>query len=492
MPKCVIDGKEVEFTPGQNMIEVAAKAGIEIPYFCYHPGLSVVAQCRMCTVEIEKMPKLQTACSTAVAEGMVIKTKSEKVIKNQKSVMEFLLINHPLDCPICDKSGECDLQDFSFKYGDANSRYTEERRTYMDLDMGPVIKKSMNRCIHCTRCIRFGEEIAHIHEMVATRRGNNTEITTIDGRPLETDYAGNYADICPTGSLTLKDFRFKKRVWYLKKTPTVCEGCSKGCNMEVHQDNNVIARCLPRVNMEVNRHWLCDEGRFNYHYVGDKKRVKEPAIVGHANPTASSSPSINPIAAVNKTDWGSAIDAAKTVLAGKKVTVLIGSDLTQEEAKLLQDFVPATFSGASMFHFGTPGIKSVADDASADNILKRKSKTSNLNGMEKLGLKGFDTMPAGTEAVLVVRGGRAVLPDFKGLPAIGVGVFNESAAVKFRAILPGTAFAEKDGTILNHDNREQRLKRAVLPPGQSKALTEILMMWKNRKADNKSGATGAA
>lgn len=474
MPKCVIDGKEVEFTPGENMIAVAQKAGIEIPYFCYHPGLAVVAQCRMCAVEVEKMPKLQTACSTPVADGMVIKTKSERVLRNQKSVMEFLLINHPLDCPICDKAGECDLQDFSFKYGDANSRYTEERRTYMDLDMGPVIKKSMNRCIHCTRCIRFGEEIAHIHEMVATRRGNNTEITTIDGRPLETDYAGNYADICPTGSLTLKDFRFKKRVWYLKKTPTTCEGCSKGCNMEIHQDNNAIARCLPRVNMEINRHWLCDEGRFNFHYVGDKKRVKEPSVASAQT--------------IAKTDWGSAIDAAKSTLAGKRVAVLVGSDLTQEEAKLLQDFVSANLSGAQMFHFGTPGIKSVADDAPADNILKRKSKTSNLNGMEKLGLKGFDSMPAGTDAVLVIRGGRAVLPDLKGLPAIGVGVFNETAAAKFKAILPGTAFAEKDGTILNYQNREQKLKRAVLPPGQSKALSEILMMWKNRK----SSATGAA
>src|SRR5271168_2156929 len=191
MPKCVIDGREIEFATGRNLIEVARTAGIEIPYFCYHPGLSVVAQCRMCTVEIEKMPKLQTACSTNATDGMVVKTRSARAMQNQKSVMEFLLINHPLDCPICDKSGECDLQDQSYGYGDSYSRYTEERRTYLDLDMGPVIKKNMNRCIHCTRCIRFGAEVANIREMVAVERGNNTEITTIDGRPLETDYAGN-------------------------------------------------------------------------------------------------------------------------------------------------------------------------------------------------------------------------------------------------------------------------------------------------------------
>ena len=305
MPKCIIDGREIEFAPGQNLIEVAKKAGINIPFFCYHPGLTVVAQCRMCTVEVEKMGKLQTACSTAATEGMVVKTKSERALQNQKSVMEFLLINHPLDCPICDKSGECDLQDNSFDYGDANSRYTEERRTYLDLDMGPVIKKNMNRCIHCTRCIRFGEEVAGIHEMVAVQRGNNTEITTIDGRPLETDYAGNYSDICPTGSLTLKDFRFKKRAWYLKKTATVCEGCSRGCNMEIQQEGNKIYRCIPRENMEINQYWLCDEGRFNFHYVHNAARIVEPGPArGRAAATA--------------TEWTRAIDAAKAALKGKQ------------------------------------------------------------------------------------------------------------------------------------------------------------------------------
>ncbi|NDD92883.1 NADH-quinone oxidoreductase subunit G, partial [bacterium] len=276
MPKCIIDGREVEFSPGQNLIDVAKSAGIEIPFFCYHPGLSVVAQCRMCAVEIEKFPKLQTACSTVATEGMVVKTQSEKVKQNQKSVMEFLLINHPLDCPICDKSGECDLQDQSYGYGSAYMRTTEERRSYVDLDMGPVIQKNMNRCIHCTRCIRFGDEVAGIREMVAIQRGNNTEITTIDGKQLQTEYAGNYADICPTGSLTLKDFRFKKRAWFLKKTPTICEGCSRGCSLELQHEANVIYRCIARENKEVNKHWICDEGRFNYRYLQDPSRIVDP------------------------------------------------------------------------------------------------------------------------------------------------------------------------------------------------------------------------
>lgn len=476
MPKCTIDGREVEFAQGENLIEVARKVGIEIPYFCYHPGLSIVAQCRMCAVEIEKMPKLQTACSTAAADGMIVKTNSDKTKVNQKSIMEFLLINHPLDCPICDKAGECDLQDNSFKYGDAYMRTSEERRTYLDLDMGPVIKKNMNRCIHCTRCIRFGAEVAGIREMVAVQRGNNTEITTIDGRPLETDYAGNYADICPTGSLTLKDFRFKKRAWMLKKTATVCEGCARGCNMEIHQDNNVIERCVPRTNMEINKYWLCDEGRFNFHYTMDSSRVVAPKV---SQGTAT---------------WNEAVASAKTALAGKKVVVLVGSDMTLEEAKLIQDFAPKAFPGSQLFHFGTPGITSAAQDAPADKLLKRKSKTSNLHGLESLGIRGTDSIPSGVDAVLVIRGGRATLPTglSGSVAVVGIGVFLAEEANGFRAILPSTSFAEKDGTIVNFEGRKQRLRRAIHPVGQSKQISEILMMWMHSGArPTQSGSLGA-
>ncbi|MGE0616610.1 MAG: 2Fe-2S iron-sulfur cluster-binding protein [Bacteriovoracia bacterium] len=465
MPKCLIDGKEAEFKPGENLVDIAKRVGIEIPIFCYHPGLSVVAQCRMCTVEVEKMAKLQTACSTAATEGMIVHTQSEKVKKNRASVMEFLLINHPLDCPICDKSGECDLQDSSYSHGNAYMRYTEERRTYLDLDMGPVIKKNMNRCIHCTRCIRFGDEVAGVREMVALQRGNNTEITTLDGRPLETDYAGNYSDICPTGSLTLKDFRFHKRAWMLKKTPTVCEGCSRGCNMEIQQDANVMYRCVPRTNMEVNKYWMCDEGRFNYNYVHDQDRVIEPAVAGSG--------------ALSMTDWDAALTSAKTALKGKKVAVLAGSDLTQEELQMLQAFAQSNLGGAEVFHFGTAGVATTQDDAPADKILKRKSKTSNLNGAEKLGLKPFTQLPAGTTGVFLVRGGRAELPKLGNVPTVGVGVFMKDEAASFASVLPGATFAEKDGTIFNFENREQKLKRAILPPRSCKALSEILMVWKN-------------
>lgn len=472
MPKCTIDGKEVEFKPGENLITVAKRAGVDIPVFCYHPGLTVVAQCRMCYVEVEKMPKLQTACSTMAAEGMVVKTQSDPVVKGRVGTMEFLLLNHPLDCPICDKAGECDLQDNSFNYGSANMRHSEERRTYVDVDMGPVIEKNMNRCIHCTRCIRFGEEVAGIHEMVAIKRGNNIDITTIDGQPLKTEYAGNYADICPTGSLTLRDFRFRKRAWMLKKTPTICEGCSKGCNMEIQHEGNIIYRCVPRENLEINKYWMCDEGRMNYHYTQDTNRILSPR---HGKTTVS---------------WDDAIRGLKDQIDGKKPTFIVGTDLTQEELSTVMQFVSAYHAGSGIYHFGTEGINSTSQDGPQDKILKMKSKTSNLNGAEKLGIKSIDEMKSNSDLFIVIRGGRAdlksVLSHTKNKKMIGLGVFMENEAEVFTSVLPGPAFTEKDGTVVNHQGVEQKFKRAILPKNSVKTISEILMLTANTK--NKAGA----
>jgi len=460
MPTCIIDGKEIEFKAGENLVEVAKRAGIEIPVFCYHPGLSVVAQCRMCAIEIEKTPKLQTACSTEAKAGMVVFTKSEKVKKNQNAIMEFLLLNHPLDCPICDKSGECDLQDQSFKFGSSYMRTTEDRRTYLDLDMGPVIKKNMNRCIHCTRCIRFGDQIAGIREMVALKRGNWTEITTLSGGPLETEYAGNYSDICPTGSLTLKDFRFNKRSWMLKRTASVCEGCSRGCNIEIQEEGNTIYRCVARENLEINKYWICDEGRFNYQYLQREDRVRSPRLKDS-----------------KETSWDLAMTQSKGLTLNKKVAVLIGTDLTIEEMSAIREFSQKTFPKAEIYHFGTPGVNTAKEDDDADSILKRKSKTSNLHGAERLGLTPFKGISSGTQCTIVFRGGRAVLPNLSGVDLIGVGVFFEPEAEAFAVLLPGPAFAEKEGSIVNFQGIDQKLVRAINPPRTSKTVAEVLMLW---------------
>ncbi len=461
MPKCTIDGKEFEFKQGETVIQVADRNGVMIPRYCYHPALTVVAQCRMCAVEIEKMPKMQTACSTPAADGMVISTKSEKVKQTQASVMEFLLINHPLDCPICDKSGECDLQNYSFDYGTADSRYEEQRRTYLDLDMGPVIKKNMNRCIHCTRCIRFCDEVGGFREMIALKRGNFTEITTMHGKPLETDYAGNLADICPTGSLTLKDFRFRKRVWYLKKTKSVCEGCSQGCNIELHSENDIIYRTLPRENMEINKYWICDEGRFNYQYVHHESRIIEPTIKAEAS------------------DWSDALEKAKTGVKGKTL-VLVSTDHTLEEMKSIMAFAQQKIGSVAVFHYGTPDVKTVAQDKAEDKILRRTSKTSNLHGAEKLGLKPWEEI--GTyDAAIIFRGGRAIpllkpKKNVKGA-VVGVGVYNSEFITEYDVVLPSLSFVEKSGTVVNFQGKEQKLEKAIEPVGSSKAIDEIFEMW---------------
>lgn len=465
MPKCTIDGKEVEFTAGENLIKVAKKAGVEIPVFCYHPGLSVVAQCRMCLVEVEKMPKLQTACSTNATEGMIVRTQAEAAVKARAGTMEFLLLNHPLDCPICDKAGECDLQDNSFMHGNPNMRHSEERRTYVDVDMGPVIQKNMNRCIHCTRCIRFGDEIAGIHEMVAIQRSNNIDITTIDGKQLKTEYAGNYSDICPTGSLTLKDFRFRKRAWMLKRTNTICEGCSKGCNMELQHEGNTVYRCVPRENLEINKYWMCDEGRFNYHYTQDDQRIAE----------------IKGASKYGQQTWADAIASLQKSIEVAKVDVLVGTDLTNEELSIIKEFATNYLKGASIHHFGTPGINSTADDGPLDTILKMKSKTSNLNGAEKLGIAPLKGPMLIGDTVIVFRGGRAKLPKIQAKNLIGIGVFLAPEAVAFQEILPSLSFTEKNGTIINHQGKEQKIVRAILPTGQCKAISEIIMLVMNTK-----------
>jgi len=465
MPKCIIDGKEVEFKPGETIIQVADREGVEIPRFCYHPALSVVAQCRMCAVEVEKMPKLQTACSTPAAEGMVVHTKSDKAKKMQSSVMEFLLINHPLDCPVCDEAGECTLQDYSFSYGDADNRYEEERRTYIDLDMGPVIKKNMNRCIHCTRCIRFCDEVGGSREMVALKRGNWTEITTVDGKPLETDYAGNLADICPTGSLTLKDFRFRKRSWFLKKTASVCEGCAQGCNLEVQQDNDKVYRLVPRENQEINKFWLCDEGRFNFHYIHDDARMTEPMVRKDGTLALS--------------DWDSAVAEAKTKLKGK-VLVLVGSDLTLEEMRAVQSFAQANLKDHALFHYGTPGHTKASDDKSEDNILRRTSKTSNLHGAEKLGFKGWEASGK-YDSAIIFRGGRAMAYDDlrKNVSGavVGVGVFSQDMASNYDVVLPGLSYVEKTGTVVNWQGKEQKIQKAIEPVGESRSVADVFALW---------------
>ena len=259
------DGKAIEVPKNLNLIDAAKLAGIDIPHFCFHPRLSVVGQCRMCLVEIEGIPKIQAACTTPLREGLAVKTTTDKVKTSRAATMEFLLINHPLDCPICDQAGECTLQDNSFGYGEQLSRYDEAKRQYPTFDrtmIGPHVVADMTRCIQCTRCIRFCQEIAGTSELTFLDRGGRTLVWTHDGKPLANDWSGCAADVCPVGALTTREFRFRSRVWYLQKTKSVCPGCNVGCNISIESKDDVVYRFLPRLNPEVNDYWLCDHGRF--------------------------------------------------------------------------------------------------------------------------------------------------------------------------------------------------------------------------------------
>lgn len=280
MIKIVIDGKEFEVDPKLTIIQAASQNGIEIPHFCWHPKLSVSGNCRMCLVEIEKMPKLVISCATQVAEGMMIKTKSEKVVKARNAVMEFLLINHPLDCPICDEAGECKLQDYTYKYSVGSSRF-KENKTHKPkrVELGPNVTLDVERCIMCSRCIRFTEEIAHQKVLTFTERGSHIVLTTFPGTKLDNPYSMNVVDICPVGALTNRDFRFKARVWEMSSTESICIGCARGCNTNIWIRNNEILRLTPRENEEVNSTWMCDEGRVNsFKFVSSENRINGPMI----------------------------------------------------------------------------------------------------------------------------------------------------------------------------------------------------------------------
>src|SRR4051812_6765074 len=269
MPKLTIDGVEVEVPAGTTIIQAADKLGINIPRYCYHPALPVAGNCRICMVEVEKQPKLQIACYTPVAEGMVVKTNSPKVLEVRKTVLEFLLVNHPVDCPVCDQAGECKLQDYYMEHGQYNSRLVDVKvkKEKKAFSIGPTIMLDQERCILCTRCVRFADNITKTHEFGVFDRGDHSELDVY--KPLENKYSGNVADICPVGALTDKDFRFKCRVWYLEKTKSVCPSCSMGCNVTVEWDKARphaqktarVMRLKPRLNPEVNDYWMCDNGR---------------------------------------------------------------------------------------------------------------------------------------------------------------------------------------------------------------------------------------
>ncbi len=274
-----LDGKKVEVVEGSMVMHAADKAGTYIPHFCYHKKLSIAANCRMCLVDVEKAPKAMPACATPVTQGMIVRTKSDKAIKAQQSVMEFLLINHPLDCPICDQGGECQLQDLAVGYGGSSSRYDEEKRVVFHKDVGPLISmEEMSRCIHCTRCVRFGQEVAGVMELGMSHRGEHAEIETFLGDTVDSELSGNMIDICPVGALTSKPFRYSARTWELSRRKSVSPHDSTGANLIVQVKNNKVLRVVPFENEEVNECWIADRDRFSYEALNGPDRLTNPML----------------------------------------------------------------------------------------------------------------------------------------------------------------------------------------------------------------------
>jgi NADH-quinone oxidoreductase subunit G len=470
MPKCIIDGKEVEVAPGTTVIQAAAQLGVEIPHFCYHPDLPIDGNCRMCMVEIEKMPKLQIACNTTVSEGMVVSTNSPKAVQTQRSTLEFLLVNHPIDCPVCDQAGECYLQDNYMSHGLYGSRVALEEKVHKRkvVDLGPIMLDA-ERCVLCSRCLRFEATVTGTNSFQFEQRGDHTQICTFENQPIEHNYAGNLADVCPVGALLSHDFRFKMRVWFLESTDSVCGGCSTGCNLRVDHRDGVIQRFIPRRNVEVNKSWICDEGRNSYKEVELTSRVTGPRVRGTSG-------------------WqGVPLDAALDTVAetlkqaGGSAAILASPQATNEDLFALRALADVTKAHLD-FRVGDPQDKLHVRE---DNVLLRADRNPNTQGCLDLGMgrDGVDAIikdcESGVVKVLLLQGPELLrhapaAAAIRKVPFVVVMATHESPELDAaHVVLPAAMWPEVEGTFTNYQRRVQRLRRAIAPPGDAQGRWEL-------------------
>lgn len=369
MPKCTINGKEIEVKDGTSIIQAMADNGQKIAHYCWHPGLSVAGVCRLCAVEIEGNPRLQIACNTTVTEGMKVNNTSDKVKDAVKWGLDFHLINHPLDCPVCDQAGECGLQDQYMEYGNYDSEMAEKKvKKHKVVDLGERVVLDSERCILCSRCVRFTDEVTGTRELGIFNRGDRSEIGTFEERPLNNKYSVNVVDLCPVGALTSKDFRFKQRVWYLKDGETICTGCSTGCNVKMYFNNEGVFRVKPRYNKEVNGYWMCDEGRDVYKFLNKEFRQlkgQKKTATGWEEMTAGAA----------------AKDAGKS-LAGQLANaslVVTGQPTTEELESLVSTFT-SKLNSKKVYHWKSNAAQ--ANDF--DGLLIRGDKNPNTKGAEQV------------------------------------------------------------------------------------------------------------
>lgn len=493
---CTIDGHTISVPAGTNVIEAAKQLQVEVPHYCYHRNLSVAGNCRMCLVkvgmpkrapdgsfvktadgkpEIGFMPKLQIGCATPVTEGMVIETRSSDVQAARKGVMEFLLINHPLDCPICDQAGECRLQEFAVDHGAGQSRFVELKvHKPKRVSLGDKIMLDNERCIMCSRCERFMREVAQQDCLGFTQRGSHVELTCYPGNEPKTNYDLNLVDICPVGALTSKDYRFRMRTWFMKETRSVCPGCSRGCNTSISTRDREVYRLNPRDNDAVNKSWMCDIGRLGYHELNSQNRVQSPALRARKGE------------ALSQATWPAAINTTAEILknAAKQpdsVAVLASASASTEDLFLLSSLVNS---------LKLTQVDCVAHPTEGDTILRTNDATANAKGANLVGLiKGNigDRVPGIVQGVksgkiktLVVSGENIAelglspqdLNQLDHLIVLSATTHatTESASV----VLPIATYAERPGTFINVQGRMQRFAAAFPPPADAQPEYNVL------------------
>jgi NADH-quinone oxidoreductase subunit G len=479
VPKLTIDGREVEVATGTNLIEAARHLGIEIPHYCYHPGLSIAGQCRLCVVDIEKNPRPQISCNMAATEGMVVHTQTERVLETRKSIMEFHLINHPLDCPVCDQAGECWLQIYYMKHGLYDPRMTDEKvHKPKAVPLGPHVILDAERCILCSRCVRFCDEITETGELGIFNRGDHSEIGVFPGKTLENKYSGNVIDICPVGALTDRDFRFQVRVWYLDSTKSVCPECARGCNIEIHTNRTRthhnqgrrVARIKPRFNADVNHWWICDAGRYGFRWLDDPSRLTAP--LQREGDRAV------------ETTWDDALATLARALSHyrpEEVAILASPRMSNEDLWTLKRL--AAELHIVNLDFRVPP-RSPGDQ---DDLLIRADKNPNSRGAELCGItpgdsgldaEGFLRAAAAKQLKLLwifhhdlTNSAWSEAQVTAALDSVALLVYQgtNANAVTSRAhvVLPSAAYAERDGTFTNFQGRVQRFRPALTRMGEA-------------------------